>query len=174
MTAMLFRPTFPVSRAPARMGTLSPLSVSPIRRLKKRSAIRPVELVDPTAKCPAFSRKNSLFSGKKRGNRVRFTCSSSTSAWAKSVLKVTSRFRLAVTAYFTSSPTSASVELSVIPPSSRLCPPPVTYGLIRRSLPLSRDSRLVSLPARLTLVRANARGIGAQNTCSFLRRMCSA
>jgi len=54
----------------------------PIRRLKNSSAVSGV----PTAKVPAFSRKKVLFSGKKTLNRVRFTCWSSTSTWAKSVL----------------------------------------------------------------------------------------
>jgi hypothetical protein len=37
---------------------------------------------------PRLSRKNSRFSGKERLKRVRFTCCSSTSTWAKSVLNV--------------------------------------------------------------------------------------
>ena len=48
---------------------------------------------------------------------------------AKSVLMVTSRFRLAVRPYLTSSPMSPFVELSAFPASKVLRPPPVTNGL---------------------------------------------
>ena len=58
-------------------------------------------------KMPCPSRKNSRFSGKKRPNRVRLTCCSSTSTWAKSVLYVKSAVRFSVMPYFTSKPTSA-------------------------------------------------------------------
>ena len=40
----------------------------------------------PKSKMPRLSRKNSRFSGKNKGNRVRLICCSSTSTWAKSVL----------------------------------------------------------------------------------------
>ena len=60
----------------------------------------------PILNRPAFSRKKSRFSGKNRLKRVRFTCCSSTSTCAKSVLKVTSRFMPPVTPYFASRPTS--------------------------------------------------------------------
>ena len=44
----------------------------------------------PKLKMPAPSRKNSRFSGNVRLKRVRFTCASSASTWAKSVLYVKS------------------------------------------------------------------------------------
>ena len=66
-----------------------PMSDRPMRRLKNRSSIRSVPWL-LTVNWPEFSRKKSRFSGKNSGNRVRFTCCSSTSACAKSVLTVTS------------------------------------------------------------------------------------
>ena len=56
------------------------------------------------SKMPRPSRKNSRFSGKNRLNRVRFTCCSSTSTWAKSVFQVRSAVRFRVMPYFTSTP----------------------------------------------------------------------
>ncbi len=58
------------------------------------------------SKMPRPSRKNSRFSGKNRLNRVRFTCCSSTSTCAKSVLTVKSAVRFWVTPYFRSTPIS--------------------------------------------------------------------
>ena len=91
------RPTFhgpvrPVSRPPTPMGTWRPSGEMPIRREKKTSSggapppPPPPPKSGPNRKIPAFSRKNSRFSGKKREKRVRFTRCSSTSVSAKSVL----------------------------------------------------------------------------------------
>ena len=63
---------------------------SPMRRLKK--AFPSPEKFYSLIPC----RKNSRFSGKRRGNRVRFTCRSSTSVSAKSVLMVRFARRLGV------------------------------------------------------------------------------
>ena len=93
----------PVSLAPARIGTSLPPD-RPIRLGKKSSADRDA----PTVNVPAFSRKNARFSGKKSGKRVRFTCWSSTSTWAKSVLTVRSSARPWVSPIFASPPTWAS------------------------------------------------------------------
>ncbi len=171
MSAMSLRPTFPVSRAPPRIGTLPPLSERPIRRLKKRSTIRLKGVAEPMLNWPAFSRKKSRFSGKKSGNRVRFTCSSSTSACAKSVLTVTSRFSPAVMPYLRSRPTSRSKSSDSTPASSTRLAPPVTNGVMRRSSPRLSDCIPFRLPAMLTRVSVYACGIGAQNACSFLRPM---
>ena len=104
---MLKLPTLPVSRPPPTMGTVRP-ACRPMRRLKKTSGAslparvpggpcsRPPLLAPkpvpstlgpaPKSKMPRASRKNSRFSGKNRLKRVRFTCCSSTSTCAKSVL----------------------------------------------------------------------------------------
>ena len=91
---------------------------------------------------PRPSRKNSRFSGKNRLNRVRFTCCSSTSTWAKSVFQVRSAVRFWVMPYFTSRPPSPSRELTVGVDAARLVlMPPMPYGLISRlALPLGASS----------------------------------
>ena len=87
----VYRPALPVSRPPARIGTGFPL-FNPIRRLKNiigtLLAPLPAEVLPPlpNEKMPWPSRKNSRFSGKNRVKRVRLTCCSSSSTWAKSVL----------------------------------------------------------------------------------------
>ena len=86
---MLWRPALPARRPPPTIGIGWPESERPMRRLKKRSVSTVVEVKVPPVpilKKPAFSRKKSRFSGKKRLKRVRLTCCSSTSTWAKSVL----------------------------------------------------------------------------------------
>ncbi len=171
ITAKSFRPTFPVNRAPPMIGTLSPLSVRPMRRLKKSSAYRLNGFADPTRNFPEFSRKKSRFSGKKRAKRVRFTCSSSTSACAKSVLTVRSRFKPEESPYFMSSPTSCCQSLLCSPDASVLLPPAVTNGVTLRSIPLLSSCIPSSTPALLTLVMVNSLDMGAQKACSFLPPM---
>jgi hypothetical protein len=100
MTAMLLAPDFPVRRAPPMIGTGNPFSDRPMRRLKNRSVCTGADVNEapvPIVKRFEFSRKKSRFSGKKSPKRVRFTCCSSTSTCAKSVLTVTSRLSPAVT-----------------------------------------------------------------------------
>jgi hypothetical protein len=63
-------------------------------------------VVPPNESMPWFSRKNSRFSGKNRLKRVRSTCSSSASTWAKSVLYVRSVVRFWLIPYRTSTPMS--------------------------------------------------------------------
>ena len=58
----------------------------------------------PKSKMPRPSWKNSRFSGNTRGNRVRFTCCSSTSTCAKSVFNVKSAVMFGVIPYRTSRP----------------------------------------------------------------------
>jgi hypothetical protein len=96
------RPTRPESRVPQRMGTWRPPGATPMRREWNIWA----EPEDPTWKSPEFSRKKGRFSGKKREKRVRSTCWSSTSTWAKSVFTVKSRLRLWVIPNLASPPTS--------------------------------------------------------------------
>ena len=87
-TPKFHSPSRPVRRAPRSIGTVAPPS-SPMRREKKafiRAGSQGTLWGGPNSKMPAFSRKKSRFSGKKRENRVRFTCRSSTSTSAKSVL----------------------------------------------------------------------------------------
>ena len=72
-------PNFPVRRAPPYSGTSSLFSEMPMRREWKPTTLPPVPArfspaPVPKSKRPAFSRKNSRFSGKKSENRVRFTC----------------------------------------------------------------------------------------------------
>ena len=105
----------PTSLAPAMMGTSCPLR-RPIRRLKKgMRSLRSLAGSPATSKIPAPSRKKVLFSGKKSGNRVRFTWRLSASVSAKSVLTVTEAFKPEVMFLKTSIPTSRSLS-----PSSRL------------------------------------------------------
>ena len=105
--------TFPDSRAPPRIGMALPLSLMPIRRLKKSSVCAGSLKVAPplllTVKAPAFSRKNGRFSGKNRLKRSRLICCWSTSTCAKSVLYVTSSVRPDVTPYLRSPPMSPNV-----------------------------------------------------------------
>ena len=84
------------------MGTSTPLESIPIRLEKNSSTSRG----EPNSNVPAFSRKNGRFSGKNRSKRLRLICSSSTSTWAKSVLKVASSVRLELRLYLTSRPAS--------------------------------------------------------------------
>src|SRR5205085_4083272 len=67
--------------------------------------LRPDELL-PKVNSPWFSRKKSRFSGKNRLKRVRFTCCSSASTCAKSVLYVRSAVMFCVMLYFASTPKS--------------------------------------------------------------------
>ena len=67
-------------------------------------APRPALARPANANVPRFSRKKSRFSGKNKLNRVRFTCCSSTSTCAKSVLTVTSTVKFCVTPYLRSPP----------------------------------------------------------------------
>jgi len=71
----------------------------------------PLVTAPPNPNSPAFSRKNSRFSGKNKLNRVRLTRCSSASTWAKSVLTVRSVVRFCVKPYFTSMPASGSTSL---------------------------------------------------------------
>src|SRR4029079_3294529 len=66
------------------------------------------------------SRKKSRFSGKNRLKRVRFTCCSSISTWAKSVLTVRSSVMLLVRPYFASMPMSLSILFDVGGDATRL------------------------------------------------------
>ena len=124
---MLVGPARPESRAPAMIGISSPFSPIPMRRLKNTSASPEL----PTAKSPAFSRKNGRFSGKNRLKRSRFTCCSSTSTWAKSVLTVASSVRLGVTLYLASRPTSPKNFVSRLDAPRCLASPSV-YGMSAR------------------------------------------
>jgi hypothetical protein len=83
----------------------------PMRREKNSSTDWGV----PTEKVPAFSRKKGRFSGKNSRNRVRFTCWSSTSTWAKSVLTVASSVSDGLKVNFASPPTSKSPVRSEAP-----------------------------------------------------------
>ncbi len=77
-----------------------------------------------------------------------------------------------VTPYFMSKPTSRRNDVvcsEALVFVSRT--PLTTYGLSLRSRPWLSDCSPTRLPAWLTRVRLYAFGIGAQNTCSFLRRM---
>ena len=102
---------------------------------------------------------------------MRFICSSSTSAWAKSVLIVTSRFKPALTPYLRSIPMSRCTASSVTPALWIRLAPPVTNGVNLRSRPRFSELRLLRVPARLTRVMLYGFGIGDQNACSFLRPM---
>ena len=67
---------------------------------------------------------------------MRFTCSSSTSTWAKSVLSVRSSTKPGINSDFTSSPSSASCFMGVSPLSSSSClVPPKTNGLTSTLIP---------------------------------------
>jgi hypothetical protein len=79
-----------------------------MRREWKRRSFEP----RLTSKMPLRSWKNRRCSGKKREKRVRFTCWSSASTWAKSVFAVRSRLRFRVMAYFRSPPTSVTRRVS--------------------------------------------------------------
>ena len=104
---MFQRLIFPLSREPPKIGIGAPELPCPDRpmRREKNSSIC---CGAPNWKVDAFSRKNERFSGKNRSKRVRFTCSSSTSTCAKSVLTVKSAVRLGRTAHLASTPTLAS------------------------------------------------------------------
>ena len=97
---------------------------------------------------PRPSRKNSRFSGKNSLNRVRFTCCSSTSTWAKSVLYVKSAVRFCVTPYLKSSPAFPSAAFSPVGPASKsVKTPPIAYGLISIVRPPCGASRPTSVAA---------------------------
>jgi hypothetical protein len=90
---MLKRPTRPVTLPPTSRSTGSPEAESPMLREKNG---RPFSSSAPNSKISASCRKKSRFSGKKRPNRVRLTCRSSTSVAEKSVLIVSALVRLGV------------------------------------------------------------------------------
>jgi hypothetical protein len=73
-----------------------------MRRLKNGTRLSS----GPNANVPEFSRKKSRFSGKKRLNRVRFTCCWSASTCAKSVRNVASSVNDGVKLNFASAPPS--------------------------------------------------------------------
>ena len=171
MAAMLCRPLLPVNRAPPMIGIGTPSSDRPMRRVKKRSTVRPNPPPPPTLNMPAFSRKKSRFSGKKSAKRVRLTCSSSTSTWAKSVFTVRSRLSPDATPYLTSMPYSLNPDGSRRPPTRSCRPPASMYGVSRRSRPRLTAPMPVRVPAWLTRVSVYSFEIGAQKICSFLRRM---
>ena len=109
-SAPTFRPpALPLSRPPPMIGTSSPFSSSPIRRLKNRSSSCPLPMVNSSE----FSWKNGRFSGNRRLKRVRLICCVSTSTCAKSVLTVASRFRLGVMPNLASRPMSPSKSVGV-------------------------------------------------------------
>jgi hypothetical protein len=158
-------PTLPETRPPPRIGMGRPVGEMPIARLKKRSTSPGL----PTAKKPAFSRKNGRFSGKNRLNRSRFTCWSSTSTCAKSVLTVASSVRLGVRLYLRSPPTSPS-QLVFAGFSPLVTTLPSTYGISFR-LRNTGTAMSSTLPASEARVIENCRGIGAQYERSLRRRM---
>jgi hypothetical protein len=59
--------TLPLRRPPPRIGTISPRSSRPMRRLKNRSTSSPL----PTRNSPSSRERTAAFSGKRRLNRVR-------------------------------------------------------------------------------------------------------
>ena len=108
-------PALPVSRPPAWIG-IDAAPSRPMRRLKNSYGVSPIagaerRLAAPgeRERSPGPSRKKSRFSGKNRLKRVRFTCCSSTSTCAKSVLSVKSAVRFCVTPYFASTPSARRV-----------------------------------------------------------------
>ncbi len=146
---MLYAPIFPLIRAPARIGMGRPFAERPMRRVKKRST----SWGAPNWKVCAFSRKNGRFSGKNRGNRVRLTCCSSDSTWAKSVFTVKSAVMLGVTPHFTSTPTSNwflrwSTRARL---SSSVRPAPYGVTLMSRRPGRSSPSILAASETRWTL-----------------------
>jgi hypothetical protein len=135
---------------------------------------------DVKPKLPRPSRKNSRFSGKKRLKRVRFTCCSSTSTCAKSVLYVASRVRLLVIPYFTSTPTSPSRSFDVGDAATRsVRSPPIAYGFTStlRLLPGTSTPWSVAawetrqIPAITLLPRAAEMGRAVRYEASLRRRM---
>ncbi len=168
----------PDRRAPPPIGRGSRVSESPILREWKSLKFcgpEPDLKVRPASsakvKMPSFSRKKSRFSGKKRENRVRLICSSSTSTWEKSVRAVRSRTSRGVTAHFASSPTSYSRTAP-----SGCCRPsslePEKNGLTCTLRPGSNAGRPSSVPASDIRKTRNCRGIAAQVAYSFRRRTC--
>ena len=138
-------PSLPVTRAPPRIGRMSPSEDRPMRRLKNSAVSRGSNgrVRSPTSKSPAFSRKNSRFSGKNNSKRVRLTCCSSASTWAKSVFSVRSRFRLELRAILASSPPLGTNSRSTSSPSVR---PATPNGLSLTRPPGSARSIPVSPP----------------------------
>ena len=155
-----YLPARPVTRPPARIGT-GRLPFRPMRRLKNTTGVSPgpwlppvrapgVTRVDtpPNWKMPCPSRKNSRFSGKKTLKRVRFTCCSSSSTCAKSVLYEKSAVRLFVSPTFRSppmSPPGSLFRLGVPTLSVRMAP--VTYGFsssVRDDTPGSTPTRVAN------------------------------
>ncbi len=101
-----------------------------MRREKKRMMSgAPKNCGEPKSKMPAFSRKNSRFSGKNRLKRVRSICSSSASTWAKSVFTVRSSTRPEASPSLASAPTSPSKSTSPVRGATQSCAvSPRTYG----------------------------------------------
>jgi hypothetical protein len=103
------------------------------------------------------SRKKSRFSGKEISKRVRFTCCSSASTWAKSVLTVKSANRLSLTPSFTSSPASACVSLETTGFASRsVSTLEIPYGLTSSVRPTAGASSPTRTPQRETRITALA------------------
>ncbi len=99
-------------------------------------------------KMPRPSRKNSRFSGKNSGKRVRLTWRSSTSTCAKSVFQVKSAVRFWVMPYLTSMPTSPLRSLSSTGDAVRsVVTPPMAYGLTSRVRLTGGGSRPTRDPA---------------------------
>ena len=173
-------PARPVKRAPANTGT-APSSATPMRLEKNNRNGGGSQLFrQPISKMPAFSRKKSRLSGKKRSKRVRFTCSSSTSTCAKSVLSVASNSRPGRISNFTSSPRSSwpsvsrNATLGSVGDDTIFCEgPPSAYGFTSRFIPtLGKSLRPYRCPARLTRENPSlARDQALHNTSSFLRLM---
>ncbi len=97
---------------------------------------------------PAPSWKNSRFSGKKRGNRSRFTCRSSTSDCAKSVRQVASAVKLGVTRHFmTSRPAFDELSHARSEPSTDWDTPARANGFTRSRSPVSNSRSPARCPA---------------------------
>ncbi|MCG3120680.1 MAG: hypothetical protein ALAOOOJD_03499 [bacterium] len=173
-TPTLKRPIFPVNRPPARIGTMFPKPSMPMRRLKNNSMEGgPKNPGSPNSNVLALSRKNSRFSGKKSGKRVKLTCSTSASTCAKSVLAVKSSVRLDVSPYLTSTPASNFSSRSGLASSkrSRVALPNVN-GLICKLKPCFNSRKSSKLPAREMRKKPPlSRDHEAQFTSSVLRLM---
>ena len=138
-------------------------------------AARPALARPAKANVPAPSRKKSRFSGKNRLKRVRFTCCSSTSTWAKSVLTVRSAVKFWVRPYLKSPPTRPSKSRSDGGTTVRSVERPLrAYGFSSMVRLPTGASRPVRVPADDTLSRprkvVNARGTCARYDHSFFQR----